>query len=209
MTLLAGMEANVRTDLKDLDAGAYLWQTAEVDRHLAHAVSDYQRVCPRVRSSEWAAVADGNGSTRRQALSPLPVGYLYALRFEWPVDGDPVQYRLFLENPQGSGAVYLYGSDFPAVGESIRLWWTGAHELSNLVSTIPLEHEEVICLGAVAYAAEAAARYTATRLNASYWTPRSLAAFARERMMAYQVELARVGVSWTGGGMVRPTWAEA
>lgn len=207
--MLTDMETNVRSDLKDLDASAYLWTTAELDRHIQHAVNDYQAICPRQLTTLLVAVADGRGATRRQSLSPRPSGYLWALGVEYPVDGDPAGWPRFREDPPGSGTLDLCGPGQPAAGEDLRIWYAAVHQLDNAASTIPPEHEEIIGRGAVAYAALAAARYTATRLNASSGTSRQLAAFARERMLPYRDELARLRATTANGGLAIPAWRDA
>src|SRR5439155_2458195 len=139
-TLLAGFEANARNDLKDLDATNYLWTTAELDRHIQHAVNDYQRILPQFTSITLTVVTVGS-LTRRQQVTGPPAGYLWAERVEYPIDNDPPAYRPFWEEIVGAGSLYLPTGDPPKAGDSLKVWYALTHSLTTLVSTIPTDHE--------------------------------------------------------------------
>lgn len=94
-TLLGGYESNLRNDLKDLDSSNYLWTNAELDRHVGHAVNDYSRVNPLVTSVTQTVTADAQGHTYRQVINPVPAGYLYVIRVEYPIDNNPPAYLSF------------------------------------------------------------------------------------------------------------------
>ncbi len=213
ITLLPGMETNVRTDLKDLDPSSYLWQTSEIDRHLQHAVNDYQRIAPLVASTVIVVVASTSAGpsspiTTRQVLSPLPSGYLWTLRVEYPIDQEPPMYRVFREELPDQGSLFFPVGDPPTAGDTMKIWYAKAHTLNGVTSTILTEHEELIVLGAVAYAAQAATRYAQNRLNASSWTPRGIAEFARDRMAAYRAWLAELVATSSNSGAPFVQWGE-
>ncbi len=209
VTLLPGFEANVRSDLKDLDPTAYLWTTAEIDRHIQHAVNDYQKIYPLLGAATITVVADASGNTRRQSVgTPLPAGYLWTARVEYPIDDDPPSYRAFREELIDQGTLYLPTGDPPRAGDLLKAWYAKAHTLDASTSTLPTEHEEVITLGAVAYAAQAAARYSASRLNASAWTPRGMAEFAADRMATYLAVLEALRASYSTAGAPQPRWGQ-
>jgi hypothetical protein len=212
VTLLTAMETNVRTDLKDLDASAYLWTTAEIDRHIAHAVNDYQRLIPAVGSlvlvvESSASAGPTTPITTRQVV-PHGGDYLWTLRVEYPIDQDPPTYVVFREELPDAGSLYFPVGDPPNVGDNLRIWYAKAHVLTTAESTILTEHEELIALGAVAYAATAATRYAVGRLNASAWTPRGLQLFAQERMAAYQGWLGELKASYSASGLPMPQWGD-
>lgn len=209
VTLLAGFESNVRNDLKDLDSTNYLWATTELDRHIQHAVNDYQKIYPLLAEETITVVPDGNGNTRRQSAgSPLPAGYLWTEKVEYPIDHDPPSYLIFREELIDQGTLYLPTGDPPAVGDLLKIWYAGVHSLTTSSSTLPTEHEEVITLGAVAYAAQAGTRYAVGRLNASAWTPRGLQEFASERMAAYLAVLRTLRDSYSSAGTPNPRWGQ-
>ena len=209
ITLLTAMTANLRDDLKDLDATSYLWTDAELQRHLQHAVNDYQRVYPLLASATIVIVADSNGLTRRQSVgSPLPTGYLWTERVEYPIDNDPPAYLTFREELPDQGSLYLPTGDQPLAGDSLKVWYASQHTLSASTSTIMTEHEEVITLGGVAYAAQAATRYAQHRLNASYWTPKGISDFAVEKMAEYKIALSQVAASYSSPGVPNPQWGQ-
>jgi hypothetical protein len=210
LVLLVAMETQVRQDLKDLDASAYLWTTSEVDRHIAHAVNDYQRVLPLVASmvivvASSASQGPSSPITVRQVLTP-PAGYLWTVRVEYPIDQEPPAYLVFREEVADKGSLYFPAAQAPRVGDNMGIWYAKTHTLSNAASTILTEHEELIGLGAVAYAASAGTRYATGRLNASMWTPKGLSAFAADRMAAYKAWLSRVEADYATAGVPMPQW---
>ena len=208
-TLLAGFEANARNDLKDLDGTNYLWTTAELDRHIQHAVNDYQRILPLVSALAITVVAVGpNSLTRRQQVTGPPAGYLWTERVEYPIDHDPPAYLPFWEEIVGGGSLYFPVGDPPTAGDQMKVWYALTHTLTNATSTIPTDHEELIALGAAAYAAQAATRYAQHRLNASLWTPRGIQVFATERMAEYQARLADLRAQYETAGRPMPQWGE-
>jgi len=209
ITLLTAMTANVRTDLKDLDATQYLWVDSELQRHIQHAVNDYQKILPLLAAVTISAAADPSGATRRQSVaSPLPAGYLWTERVEYPIDDDPPAYLVFREELADQGTLYLPTGDPPAVGDLLKVWYASLHTLSAGASTLPTEHEEIIALGATAYAARAAERYAVSRLNASSWTPRGLREFADERMGDYLAVLGALRSSYGSAGTPQPQWGQ-
>jgi hypothetical protein len=137
-----------------------------------------------------------------------PSGYLWALRIEHPVDQLPPLYRIFREEFPQLGSFYFPQGDPPAVGDVMRLWYASAHTLTATQSTILQEHEELITLGGVSYAADAATRYAIGRLNASLWTPRGLQAFALEKKKEYTVWLEQLRASYGTSGAPMVQWGE-
>ena len=209
VTLLAAMTTNLRTDLKDLDPTNQLWSDAELQRHLQHAVNDYQRALPRLLQLTFPVIPDSTGYTAWQVIAnPLPSNYLYTLRVEYPINNDPRTFIPFREDPPNQGGLYFDVGDPPTAGDQMKCWYAGTHQLDNGISTIPTEHEEVIALGALAYAALAASRYSQNRLNASQWTPRGLQAFAIERLTAYQSQLDALRGDYGSEQMPMPRWGQ-
>jgi hypothetical protein len=210
--LLAGYETNARNDLKDLDSSNYLWQTSELDRHIAHAVDDYQRILPLIGSTVFAVASSSSPGpsspiTTRQTFTP-PAGYLWSLRVEYPIDQLPPMYRVFREEWPTAGSLYFPQGDPPTVGDNMKVWYAMAHTVNNSTSTILQEHEEVISLGAVAYAVDAATRYAVGRLNASLWTPRGLQAFATLKKQEYNAWLERLRASYGTSGAPWVQWGQ-
>lgn len=211
-TLLVAMETNVRNDLKDLDSSNYLWATSELDRHIAHAVADYQRILPLIASTDITVASSASAGpstpiTLRQVITP-PAGYLWTLRVEYPIDQDPPMYRVFREEVPDGGSLFFPVGDPPVVGDKMRIWYAKTHTLSAGASTILQEHEELIALGAVAYAASSGTRYAVGRLNASGWTPKGMAAFAGDRQKAYAIWLDDLRSSYSASGSPMPQWGD-
>src|SRR5579884_4312611 len=126
------MTANVRNDLKDLDSSKYLWVDTELQRHIQHAVNDYQKVVPLLATTTITVVTSPSGSTRRQVVgAPLPTGYLWTERVEYPVDNDPPAYLAFREELPDQGGLYFPAGDPPAAGDPLKIWYAMTHTLNN------------------------------------------------------------------------------
>src|ERR1019366_1247200 len=129
------METNVRNDLKDIDATNYLWTSVEIDRHLQHAVNDYQRVLPLIAQMTIvvaSSTSQGPSSpiTLRPVLTP-PAGSLWTLRVEYPIDQGPPMYRVFREEIPDMGSLYFPVWDPPMVGDNMGIWYAKMHTLTR------------------------------------------------------------------------------
>ena len=56
--ILSEMRTLVRRDLHDEDAANYRWSNDEIDRHIAHALSDFSDAIPVQQKATIATVAD-------------------------------------------------------------------------------------------------------------------------------------------------------
>lgn len=190
---LQTMRARVRDAVKDLDATAYYWADAEVDAAVVRALGEYSLAAPAVAS----AVRSGDGASRSFDCA-AEADYLYALAVEHPIDADPPKWRQFREIVRGTVVVY---GDPPAAGaDNVRVWYAKAHGTVG-AWTVPAEDERTVELGAAAYLALAGARYAATRLNASQWTPGQLQSLgeAWRREFAARLDALRarpIGPQW-------------
>ena len=117
-------------------------------------------------------------------------------------------YRVFREEVPDMGSLYFPVGDPPRVGDNMGIWYAKTHTLSTTVSTILIEHEELIVLGAVSYAASSGTRYAVGRLNASGWTPRGMAAFAADRLKSYQAWLDLLKADYSASGVPMPQWGD-
>ncbi len=79
MTVLSDVRARVRQDLHDEDSSAYLWTDAVLDRHIAHALSDYSIAAPLEQKSTLTTTA----SSRDISISTL-ADLVAVERVEWP-----------------------------------------------------------------------------------------------------------------------------
>jgi hypothetical protein len=149
------MRANVRRDLKDEDSGNYRWSDDEIDRAIERAVSEFSKYCPCEMKSTLVTVAgdttlDISGLTARVSLD----------RLEFPVGNTPRTFTSF-EVYQDT----LYFLETEGDGENCYVYWTTLHTVTTNSSTIPTRYEDLIALGASAYAISAQAQYSTNRAN--------------------------------------------
>lgn len=146
---LAAMRTLVRRDLKDEDSSNYRWQDNEIDRAIARAVAELSRYVPREMK---ATIATTDGS-REIALTTL-TDRVSVDRVEFPIDEIPREFQRFTVY---ADIITLIG-DVEGDGENCYVYWGKVHTL-DATSTIPSYLEDVLALGAAAYAVLAQTQY--------------------------------------------------
>jgi hypothetical protein len=144
------MRTLVRRDLKDEDNSNYRWQDNEIDRAISRAVAELSRYIPRDMKATIATV----GGSREIDISAL-TDRVSVDRVEFPVGETPRRFQRFVVY---SDAITLVG-DAEGDGGNCYIYWSKVHTLDNNASTIPGHLEDILALGAAAYAVLAQAQY--------------------------------------------------
>jgi hypothetical protein len=147
---LSTMRTLVRRDLKDEDNANYRWQDNEIDRAIGRAVAELSRYVPR-ETKTTIATTDGSRQIDIAALTDR----VSVDRVEFPVDETPRRFQRFTVL---SDTVTLTG-DVEGDGADCYVYWSKIHTLDGSMSTIPGYLEDVLSLGAAAYAVLAQAQY--------------------------------------------------
>jgi len=147
---LSDMRTLVRRDLKDEDSSNYRWQDNEIERAIARAVAETSRYCPREMK---ATIATTDGS-REIDISTL-TDRVSVDRVEFPIDETPREFQRFSVY---ADIITLIG-DVEGDGEDCYIYWGKVHTLDDSTSTIPSYLEDVLALGAAAYAVLAQTQY--------------------------------------------------
>ena len=147
---LSSMRILVRRDLKDEDNSNYRWQDNEIDRAIQRAVAELSRYVPREMKSTIATI-DGSREIDIATLTDR----VSVDRVEFPAGETPRQFQRFVLY---SDNVTLVG-DTKGNGEDCYIYWGKVHTLDGSISTIPSHLEDVLALGAAAYAVLAQAQY--------------------------------------------------
>jgi hypothetical protein len=147
---LSTMRTLVRRDLKDEDNSNYRWQDNEIDRAIQRAVAELSRYVPREMKSV-VATTDGSRDIDIAALTDR----VSVDRVEFPVGETPRRFQRFVFY---SDTITLIG-DTEGDGENCYTYWGKVHTLDGSTSTIPSHLEDVLALGAAAYAVLAQAQY--------------------------------------------------
>ena len=148
--ILSDMRTLVRRDLKDEDASNYRWQDNEIDRAIGRAVVELSRYCPREMKTTIATV-DGS---REIAISTL-TDRVSVDRIEFPIDETPRSFQRFSVY---ADTITLIGN-VEGDGANCYIFWGKVHTLDGSTSSIPTYLEDVLALGATAYAVLAQTQY--------------------------------------------------
>jgi len=154
---LAEMRTRVRRDLHDEDAGNYRWADSELDRHIEHALRGFSLAVPL----QAKATLTTSAGSRDLSLSSLS-GLVAVEAVEYPVGYYPPRYVRF--SVWGSTLTMLIDSA-PSGVENAYLYYGKLHTLDSQTSTIPTPLEDVVAIGAEAYAAIEWASYATNRVN--------------------------------------------
>jgi hypothetical protein len=165
------------SELRDLveqdldDAGNAVWSTGDIDRAIKRALAEYSRVNPQQAVGTITLQADG-----REISTSTLTGMTNIVRVWHPYTStDP-------EDPPGWRRWEIWGSTLtilgghePASGEVVRVYYHKQHTINGLdgesTTTVPAEDEEVLVLGAAAYAAFQKARGAVGEAGVSTETP--------------------------------------
>jgi hypothetical protein len=177
---LVEMRTRVRQDLHDEDPNNYRWTDAELDRHIDRAVRELSLAAPL----EAKAALTSSAGSRDVTLVSL-IGLVSIEAVEYPVGRYPPCYVPF---SRWESTLTLLVDGVPSGGENVYVFYTTLHTLDASSSTIPAHLEELVALGAEAYAALEWASYATNRVNVGgsdtwrhylVWGQERLAAFSR------------------------------
>lgn len=175
MTTLTDIRGRVRSDLSDLDATA--WPDDQIDRHIAHALSDLSLAIPRELSEDIATTA-GSRDLDLSALDAL----IEVEMVEYPIGQYPPCYPGF-----GTWAqTLILHTDSPPDGADVRVFYTASHVLDEDGSTLPDHLADVLVTGAAAYAALELAAGVTNIVTLQPEASERYAALARARQTAFR-----------------------
>jgi hypothetical protein len=185
-TTIATIRARVRQDLHDEDNTAYRWTDAVLDRHIGRAAGEYSLHAPLEQKSTLTTTA----GSRDISIASL-AGLIDVEAVEWPVGEFPPRLLGF---SQWQTTLTLDTLNAPSAAENVYVYWTRTHTLDGASSTIPVQHEDLIAIGAAAYAALDWTSFAVNRINTGgddVWG--RYKAFGDERLRDFRRELARIG----------------
>lgn len=144
----------LRRDLQDLDAAAYQWTDAELQRYIERSVAEFSAVAPElipvdVVATDGQRVFDLYNMTAPSTVAGGPV------EVEWPYVAEAWPRNLVPFTVRGL-SLYLLTSAAAAAGDIVRVWLTVQQLLTDAGMTLPPAELEVVLLGAAGYACLAA-----------------------------------------------------
>lgn len=178
---LTEMTARVREDLQDTDSQNYRWTDDEVEGAIDRAVMEYSIHAP-IQQQDDIATTDGEAELDISGLSSL----LKVAAVEFPLGKSP-RYMQHWEYHAG----HLYMED-EGDGSNARVKWLKKHTL-GAQTTMPVEHDEIIVLGATGYLAMSASAATVDRASiAGHYGTTSYKAWGIERLARYDKRLKEI-----------------
>ncbi|HEU5314707.1 MAG TPA: hypothetical protein VFX49_01250 [Chloroflexota bacterium] len=221
MGTLVDFRAWLRLDLGDPAGASQRFGDGDLDRAVARAVADLSLVSPREIDTEHTIAV----ASRRVGLGGAPYAgaLIDVLEVEEPYGAGgaasevPPALRAFRVAADRSFLSLLTG-DVPAVGAVARIRWTAAHAVTVGASTVPVELDGVVAMGAAGYAMLAYStpaadnfRYddgaTVAGVDDSM-IPREWRQRAEEWLRRFREELERLRVRRSLSGSHWITWSE-
>jgi hypothetical protein len=156
---LNDMRSKIRKDLHDEDSQNYRWTDSDLDRHIDHAVRELSLSCPLEAKTTLSTTA-GSRDLSLSSLSDL----VEIEAVEYPAGSYPPSYVRF---SAWADTLTLLIDSLPGDGEDVYVYYGKLHTLDTGSSTIPSRLEDLVALGAAAYAAIEWASFATNRVNVS------------------------------------------
>ncbi len=194
MTALADFRSRIQILLtNDLTAD---YSDNRIDEALKQALSQYNGALPYEKDTVIVLPGDG----REIALNSV-TGLRHVTEVYWPFDSlaepwPPNQVRgWYLYWDDGSPVLYLnqIEGNEPQQDDELRLWFTAYHTIDGLASetetTIPTEHESLLCKGASGYAAMSRIAYLTESAYSDMFGAGLLATWGSRQIRSFEQEL--------------------
>ena len=187
MSDLAALRDLVELDLDD--SGNAIWSTDDIDRAIKRALVEYSHVRPQQAVGTITLSAD----SREVSLSTL-TGLIRVVRAWYPYTStDPEDPPSWVRWELWGSTLYIASGDVPADTLKVRVYYHKLHIIKDLEggasTTIPIEDEEIVVLGAGAYAAYQEGRSAVAAAGVSTETPEHWLRWAVTRMDAFHERL--------------------
>ena len=193
---LSEMRTIVRRDLKDEDSQNYRWSNDELDRHIDHALREFSNACPQEQQSD-IATTDGSREIDIGSLA----NRVLVFAVEYPIGNFPPTYQRF---SLYQDTLTLLGDEVPD-GSNVRIFYGKIHTLDLTTSTIPPKHENIVAIGAEAYALLEWAAYAINRVSVGgEQTPRDFRTWGEELLEQFKAELKRAKKRIRSASLYKP-----
>jgi len=181
---LNDMRARIRKDLRDEDSQNYRWTDSELNRHIDHALRELSLSCPLEAKATLSTTAE----SRDLSLSSLS-DLVEIEAVEYPAGNYPPSYVRF---SVWADTLPLLMDSLPGDSEDVYVYYGKLHTLNADSSTLPAKLEDLVALGAAAYAAMEWASFATNRVHlggAETW--RNYLTWGQDRLAAFMKGLAK------------------
>lgn len=176
MTTIADIRARIRKDLHDTDSSSYRWPDSQLDRHIERALDELSLAVPQEKTASFATTP----GSRELSLSSLS-SLVEIEAVEYPAGNFPpshVDFSLW-------GDTLTLNLDQPPSGETAVIFYTARQTLDEDGTSLPGSLEDIVCMGAAAYAALEQSAFTIDRLNTGGQVARDYEDWGRARLTAF------------------------
>ena len=181
---LNDIRSRIRKDLHDEDSQNYRWTDSELNRHIDHALRELSLSCPLEAKATLSTTADSRD------LSLSSISDLVEIEaVEYPRGNYPPSYVRF---SVWADTLTLLSDSVPGDAEDVYVYYGKLHTLNADSSTIPPKLEDLVALGAAAYAAIEWASFATNRVNlggAETW--RNYLTWGQDRVADFMKGLAK------------------
>jgi len=181
---LSDMRSQIRKDLHDEDSQNYRWTDSELNRHIDHAVRELSLSSPLEAKATLSTTAE----SRDLSLSSIR-DLVEIEAVEYPVGNYPPSYVRF---SAWADTLTLLTDSLPGDTEDVYVYYGKLHTLNADSSTLPAKLEDLVALGAAAYAAIEWASFATNRVNlggAETW--RNYLTWGQDRLADFMKGLAK------------------
>jgi hypothetical protein len=190
------------------DTGSAIWSTDAIDEALRHALSQYNQLLPYTGNTVITLPGDGREIDLSSIANLRAVTDVY-----WPYDSTvevwpPNRIRGYTVYFDDSNAIlYLTAidGDQPQTGDELRLWYAANHSIQDLDSasttTLPDEHESLLCTGAAGQAAFMRTVDLIETSGADLYGTGLLGSWANKKLMEFNTQLALLARGQARGGV--------
>jgi hypothetical protein len=180
--ILSEMRANVRRDLMD-ESAVTRFTDDQIDRAIARALTELSKYKPQ---EEMTALDTVSGSYE-VAITTL-TDRISVDKVEFPIDNIPRTYTRFAVYQDTLTLLETQGD-----GNHCNIYYSSVHTLTESASTIPAYLEDVVALGATAYAALAISQYATDKANyGGENVDRDYLYWAKGRLMDFEAQLKKL-----------------
>ncbi len=184
---LSDVRTRVRRDLHDEDSANYRWTDDELDRHILRAVKELSLAAPL----QAKAVLGTSAGSRDISIASI-TDLVAVEAVEYPVGEYPPSYVRF---SVWADTLSLLIDSLPGEGEDLYVYYGKLHTLNAGSSTLPPKLEDLVALGAAAYAAIEWSSFATNRVNlGGSETWRNYLTWGQDRLAEFMKGLSRHSV---------------
>ncbi len=199
---LATVRTAVKSDLRETGAGD--WSDAQVDAAIALAVAEYGRSAPLQKTVDYGGMSNTRTLTISDAIGATDYGLLVNVDgVEYPVDQWP---PIETKATRWGDQLTIHSAEL--ISDTVRLYYTTAHTLDSVTSTIPEKDAEILELGAAGYALQQLATGDVNTLALNSRATIDARSLAADKLRVFREGLRRLRRRVRSGRMYRAEPAE-